>query len=293
MTDTTPAVIQADQLLAEGALQQSVDTLMHALQHGDAHAAYTLALWHVYGYPVPRDFTKARGLFDHAGKLGHREAARTHTVFVAIGAGGIKSWSRALALLQSLASFDDVAAREVDIISAMRLRDDGTPKETPIAAAIAVSPELFAFRSCFSADECAHVVALASSLVVPSVVVNPATGQQAPHPIRTSDGTVLGPIQQDMVVHALNLRIAALSTSREEQGEPLSLLRYRPGQQYRLHHDCLPGETNQRASTFIAYLNHAYTGGATQFPQADIEFQGSSHCRREMDMYSLDQADKF
>jgi prolyl 4-hydroxylase len=65
-----------------------------------------------------------------------------------------------------------------------------------------------------------------------------------------------------------------LSGTTEAQGEPLSVLRYVPGQEYKLHHDCLPGEPNQRVSTFIAYLNDSYTGGATQFPAADIEYRG-------------------
>nr|WP_250893660.1 2OG-Fe(II) oxygenase [Croceibacterium selenioxidans] len=94
------------------------------------------------------------------------------------------------------------------------------------------------------------------------------------HPIRTSDGAVLGPIQQDLVIEALNRRIATVTRTSPEQGEPLGVLRYAPGQQYRLHHDCLPGESNQRVLTVIVYLNDGYAGGRTRFPGADIEFKG-------------------
>lgn len=274
MIDASPAVILANELLAAGALRQSTEVLRKAAATGDAVAIYTLALWHVYGHPMSRDFATARTLFAQAGEAGHPQAARTHAVFVAMGAGGPSSWPDALKLLEKAAASDVMAARELELISKMRLDHDCLPQSAPTIELIAKSPALFAVKSCFSAEECAHVVALSKPLMVPSVVVDPTTGEQAPNPIRTSDGTVLGPIQQDLVIHALNMRIAALSGTSEAQGEPLSVLRYLTGQQYRLHHDCLPGEPNQRDLTFIAYLNHGYTGGETRFPAAQIDYRG-------------------
>lgn len=274
MIDATPAVIHANELLAAGALNQSVEVLRKAVAAGDTVAMYTLALWHVYGHPVPRDFAAARNLFAQAGQEGHPQAARTHAVFVAMGAGGPSSWAEALALLKSAAASDCVAAKEIEIISKMQLTKGGMPQSVPKLELIGTSPGIFAIRSIFSLEECAHIVGLSTPRMVPSVVVDSATGLQAPNPIRTSDGTVLGPIQQDLVIHTLNQRIAALSGTSEAQGEPLSVLRYAPGQQYKLHHDCLPGEPNQRISTFIAYLNNNYSGGATQFPAENLEYRG-------------------
>jgi prolyl 4-hydroxylase len=274
MTCPTPAVELANDLLMRGASSEAVAILTQSVKSGDPEAAYTWALWHVYGHPVKRDFVLARILFKQAGNAGHAAAARTHAVFTAIGAGGPASWANGLALLRNSAKCDPVAAQEIDLISRMRLNQNGMPEVVPKVEPVAKSPELFAVRSCFTAEECAHVIKLSMPRMVPSVVVDPATGKQSPNPIRTSDGTVLGPIQQDLVIHALNLRIAALTGTCEEQGEPLSVLRYAPNQQYKLHHDCLPGETNQRESTFIAYLNRDYSGGATQFPAANLSYRG-------------------
>lgn len=274
MTDPTPAVLKANKLLEAGALVQSADILRNAVKSGDAEAMYTLALWHVFGHPVIRDFERARTLFGQAAKAGHAPSARTYAVFVAIGAGGPASWPESVAVLERAAKFDPVSARQLELILKMQLSQRGLPQNVFAIEPIVKSLELYAVKSCFSAEECDHVIALSAPRMVPSVVVDPATGAQAPHPIRTSEGTVLGPIQQDLVIHALNLRIAALSGTSEEQGEPLSVLRYSPGQQYKLHHDCLPGEANQRALTFIAYLNRDYTGGETQFPAAGIEWRG-------------------
>jgi prolyl 4-hydroxylase len=59
-----------------------------------------------------------------------------------------------------------------------------------------------------------------------------------------------------------------------EQGEPLQVLRYAPGQQYRRHLDGVPGLANQRILTALVYLNHGYTGGGTAFPKADLTVEG-------------------
>lgn len=247
-----------------------------AARRGDAEALYALALWHIYGHPVPRDFVTARAMFEQAGAAGHAAGAATHAVFVAMGAGGPANWPKALALLEKAARTDRTAARQADLIAMMALNGDGTPAAVPPIKTCSTSPRIATVRSLFTADEGAHVAALSKPRLMPSIVVDSRTGREAPHPIRTSEGTVLGPIQQDLVVHALNLRIAAVTRTRVRQGEPLSVLRYAPRQQYRLHHDCLPGETNQRVMTLIAYLNSGYDGGATQFPTAGVEFRGDT-----------------
>lgn len=269
-------VERANALLDAGRAQAAVDLIIDAAKRGHRDALHELALWHVYGSPVPRSFAAARALFEKAGTAGHRGAALTHAVFVAIGAGGPADWRAAIALLDDAARQDPVAARQRDLIAAMALTADGDPATLPQTEALSDDPKVAVARALFTPDECAHVAALSAPKMVPSVVVDPATRREIPHPIRTSEGTVLGPIQQDLVIHALDRRLAAFSGTRVEQGEPLTVLHYRPGQQYRLHHDCLPGEANQRVMTAIVYLNDGYDGGATQFPVIGTEFRGAA-----------------
>jgi prolyl 4-hydroxylase len=265
----------ANSLLASGETAAAVRLLSDAAGRDDPEALYTLALWHVYGQPVPRDFGAARGLFARAGNAGHAQGKLTHAVFVAIGAGGPADWPAAVALLEAAAQNDPVAAKQVEVLAAMKLDAHGGPQSLPAIRALSASPRIGIAPALFTPSECAHVSALAGPRMTPSVVVDPASGRQIPHPIRTSDGTVLGPVQQDLVIHALNMRVAAITGTREAQSEPLAVMRYTPGQQYRLHHDCLPGEANQRIITLITYLNDGYRGGATQFPTLEIEFQAS------------------
>ena len=58
------------------------------------------------------------------------------------------------------------------------------------------------------------------------------------NPVRTSDAMVFPWIAESPAVHALNRRIAAATGTIPAQGEPLQVLRYRRGQQYRPHLDC-------------------------------------------------------
>ncbi len=275
-TRPTDVVAKANALLDAGQAQAAVDLLINAAKNGDGDALHELALWHVYGSPVPRSFAAARALFEKAGLAGHRGGALTHAVFVAIGAGGPADWRTAIALLDKAAEHDPVALRQRDLIAAMPLTPDGAPASLLPPESLSVGPKVAVARALFTPDECAHVMALSAPKLVPSIVVDPATRREIPHPIRTSEGTVLGPIQQDLVIHALDRRIAAATGSRVEQGEPLTVLRYAPGQQYRLHHDCLPGEEHQRVMTAIVYLNDDYDGGATHFPAIGTEFRGGT-----------------
>lgn len=264
----------ANALLASGADTEALRILSGAANKGDPDALYELGLWHVYGRPVRRDFSAARTLFGRAGSAGHGAGAIAHAVFIALGVGAAPDWSLAVSVLEKAAHYDLGAAKQMALIHAMDLDSDGRPSRTPQVELQSHSLRMGVVRGLFSAPECAHVTELAGPLLVPSVVVDPATGRQGPHPIRTSDGTVLGPIQQDLVVHALNQRLASATGTNVEQGEPLAVLRYRPGQQYRPHHDCLPGERNQRIFTALTYLNDSYAGGETSFPLLNFSFKG-------------------
>lgn len=274
MAATEPLADQAARLLASGQVERAVELVVNAARRGDPDALNQMALWHVYGQPLIRDFGLARLLFGRAGEAGHARAAVTHAVFVALGAGADPDWPTALKLLERAAGADPTAERQLNLIHAMDIDGKGQPQNTAKPDRRSQSPDVLQFASFFTPDECAHVIALSTPLLVPSIIVDSRTGKPSPHPVRTSFDAVLGPIQQDMVVHALNMRIAAATHTTVDQGEPLVVLRYTPGQQYREHHDGLPGEANQRNRTAIAYLNTDYDSGETSFAAASLAIKG-------------------
>ena len=89
---------------------------------------------------------------------------------------------------------------------------------------------------------------------------------------------------------SLNRRIAAASGTRVEQGEPLQVLRYRPGQQYRNHYDAIAGMDNQRALTMLVYLNDAYQGGETRFVRTGLAVRGRKDPLRRLRVRAHDEA---
>lgn len=277
MTHSSSVIARVEALMAADSAEEAVQLAAAAAQKGDADALHLLGLWHVYGHPVSRNFAAARRLFELAANAGHPAAATTHAVFVALGAGGLAAdWENAVQLLRNAAKDNALARQQFALIDAMTLDRNGAPLSVPMIEPLTRQPQAGVLRGLFTASECAHIRALADPLLTPSIVVDSKTGKSVQHPVRTSDGAVLGPIQQDMVIEAINRRIAVATQTSAEQGEPLTVLRYRPGEQYRLHHDCLPGEVNQRGMTVICYLNDGFDGGATVFPAAGLEFRGEA-----------------
>lgn len=97
-----------------------------------------------------------------------------------------------------------------------------------------------------------------------------------PHPILTSYDAAIGPAREDLVIRAINLRLATLTGTMPEQCDPLSILCYAPGQQYHPHMDARTGTKNQRLKTVIIYLNYDYAGGSTFFEANDTEIVGKA-----------------
>lgn len=263
---------RAEALAARGDVAGALRLLEAAT--GDVEALALLAHWHLVGARVPRDVAAARALLARAAAIGHVDAALIEVAFTANGSGGPADWGAALKLLERAAAGDHVAAAQLALIRAMRLGPDGEPVATPAGRTLSTAPDVRLFPALFSPDECAHVAAVAGELMEPSRIADPATGRYRPDPVRTSDGAVLGPAREDLVVRALNMRIAAASGTDVAQGEPLAVLRYAPGQEYRPHHDALPGAANPRGWTMLVYLNEGYGGGETRFEATGLTVRG-------------------
>jgi prolyl 4-hydroxylase len=129
-------------------------------------------------------------------------------------------------------------------------------------------------RGFFSQAECDFLVQEAEPWLTPSLIVDPRSGQLVHNPVRTSDAMVFPWIAESPAIHAFNRRIAVATGTAPAQGEPLQVLRYQGGQQYRPHLDGVAGEANQRILTALVYLNDGYAGGETQFVRTGLTFSG-------------------
>jgi prolyl 4-hydroxylase len=239
----------------------------------DADALFARAAAALAGAGGRRDAAAARALFGEAAAAGRRDAAVIFTNLVASGVGGRRDWGAALRFLESLAPSGRRSQRELETVRAMDLTPQGDPAEVPQGERICESPEIAHFPAFLTPAECAYLAEAAEPMLERSVVVDAATGRQVADPVRTSDGAGFTWPLETLPVHAINRRIAAATGTAPEQGEPLQILRYRPGDQYRTHFDAIPGWENQRILTFILWLNDGYEGGETHFPEAALKLR--------------------
>ncbi len=259
---------RAEALAQQGRIAEAFQLLTSAVAAGDSMAALTLADWRMSGALIRRDLGEARRLYGLAAAQGIAEAAPVHIAMLANGAGGSgRHWAEALAMLD---------ARQAALIAAMALDAQGDPLEQTAREVLHETPRIERMPSFLSADECRYLTDIAEPRLAPSVVVDPRTGRQLQDPVRTATGTGFPFVLEDPVLHAINRRIAAATATSYDQGEPTQVLSYRPGQEYKLHSDALPGGDNQRIATVLVALTDDFTGGATSFPRLALEWTGKA-----------------
>jgi prolyl 4-hydroxylase len=250
--------------------------LERASAAGDGVAAFTLANWRLTGAMIRRDLGLARDLFLRSADLGVAEAEPIAVALLANGAGGTgRQWQAALERLSEGSGSDPGRARQARLLERMALDGSGDPLLESPSDGLSSDPEVSRFPAFLTEDECAYLVETAMPRLQPAVVIHPATGAFIQDPVRTSTSAGFPFVAEDPVLHAINRRIAKATGTSYEQGEPLQVLSYVPGQQYKLHSDALPGQANQRAVTFLVYLNDGYGGGETSFPDLGIAFRGA------------------
>jgi prolyl 4-hydroxylase len=141
-------------------------------------------------------------------------------------------------------------------------------------------PELMVFASLLSAAECEALIAEARPRLSRSLTVDTKTGGEELHVDRTSQGMFFMR-SENAVVQRIEARIAKLLNWPIKNGEGLQILRYPPGAEYKPHYDYFdPAEPGtpailsrggQRVATLIIYLFEPEQGGATVFPDLDLQ----------------------
>ncbi len=272
--DGVPPLNHVRSLIDAGRIDDATQTLSEAAQSGDMHALYELAQWAVSGNIIPRNLALAYDLLGQAKKAGQADASLLYAYFTAAGTGCLPQWQTAFGLIRQLAKTSVVAERQLELLFKMQLSQDGEPPTSYDLELCSSQPGVAVCRQLVTADECDYVIDVGAPFLTPSYVVDPQTRQLIPHPVRRSLGAMFGVHAEDLVINAVNRRIGAVSGTGYKQGEPLQLLQYQRGDEYRPHLDALPNEQNQRIMTVIIYLSDDYDGGETQFLRTGFSFKG-------------------
>lgn len=143
------------------------------------------------------------------------------------------------------------------------------------------SPGIYRADDVLNVEECRLLRYCGSRHLKRSLVGDPLTGDPMSAGLRTSRDASFVPSLEDLSLRLIQLRFsAAAGNSPLSHFEPLVVLHYAPGEQYRPHRDYLPpsdpglvGPGGQRATTVCCYLNEGMHGGATSFPKAGVRVQ--------------------
>jgi prolyl 4-hydroxylase len=260
---------QASAIARSEGPQAAVRFVEQAADAGDPEGGFILAHWLLYGTDRPRDVSAACRLLESAADKGKPEAARVLAHLTANGTGREPDPQKALELLERAAATDAIASAQLAMLPLLQSEDSaaGAAREQ-----VSADPHIEIVRTLLSPKECAYLIGRAEPLLKPSYVDDGRTAIGRPDPIRTSHGAAFLPHEEDLVVQAINRRIASATGTETGNSEALYVMRYAPGQQYRPHLDALPGLKNQREWTAIAYLNDGFEGGVTTFPKLGLSF---------------------
>lgn len=142
------------------------------------------------------------------------------------------------------------------------------------------APRIQFFGGLLTAAECAELIELSRPKMARSGIVNPRTGAFEANPVRTSSDTHFQRNENELIAR-IERRIAALTGHPAENGEPIQVLHYAPGAEYRPHFDffepafagneAVLSMGGQRVASLVIYLNNVEAGGATLFPKVGLE----------------------
>jgi prolyl 4-hydroxylase len=142
------------------------------------------------------------------------------------------------------------------------------------------APRVLLFGNLLAPEECETLIALSRGKLERSNVVDRQTGRYQHHPDRTSEGTHFRRAENELIA-CIETRIAQLTGCPVENGEPIQILHYNPGAEYKPHFDYFdpadPGNGQvlamggQRVATLIMYLNDVQAGGSTVFPEIGLD----------------------
>ena len=241
---------------------------------GDADAAFKTAEFRLRGIAGTLDLKAAHKLMGKAASQGHVEAQRAQAYFTGSGIGCTANTAKARTMVEKLAASDRFAAVQLAFLSHVQCADR---LKTADRRLVSADPHIELVLGLFSTEECRYIQLLANPWLEPAMIYR-ADGGRMRDPHRDSDNMVVTPMTEDLVIQAINRCIADASGTQYGWGEPLHVLRYRPGQQYRPHHDAHafgPVE-KRRIATALLYLNDDYEGGETWFPELKIKVRGGT-----------------
>lgn len=143
-----------------------------------------------------------------------------------------------------------------------------------------INPLVCYFDDFLNAEQCQHLINLASPHLTPSTVCSPESSEEKillKDERRTSDFAFI-PHNADNAVAEICYKLSKYANLPLETAEQLQVIHYGVGKEYQPHWDSWDldqhnwlGKSGQRIFTALVYLNDVDEGGGTIFPNIGIE----------------------
>lgn len=139
----------------------------------------------------------------------------------------------------------------------------------PTAERVCDSPAIFALEGFLSRLERIYLISHGAIQLHPALVDRDVLRPE----VWRADARRFDHFEDLPFLTLLAHKIAA-AVGYPEEREPLRVIRYSPGGEFKPHFDSIPGD--RRAVSAILYLSDGYLGGETSFPRAGVRFQGDA-----------------
>lgn len=236
-------------------------------------AAMELAERRLLGIDCNPDQTGAYAAVQQAAQLGHEDGRRAWIYMTSAGIGREADPKAAREMLGELAKEDRFAALQQAFLQHLTCEQrlaQVTPK------IISADPHIALYPGLFSAAECKYLSVLGTPWLEKASILDLSGSGRLDDEIRDAQSCAIPNLAEDLVVQAINRCIAAATGTEAGWGEPLNILKYTPGQQYKPHHDGTGSDNvSVRALTALIWLNDQFEGGETDFPKINVRVRGS------------------
>lgn len=236
----------------------------------DGAAAMALSQCRLYGVGCKPDRRAAFNAVRLAAHLGHPDGRRARIYMTAAGIGTKPDPSAAMEMLKELAKEDKFAALQLSLLDHVTCEQRLADMQPKI---ISADPYIALYPGLFSPAECKYLAMLAAPWLE-EAMVNVEGSDTHYERVRDADSSAISHLTEDLVVQRINRCIATATRTNPEWGEPLNVLRYKPGQQFKPHHDGRGSEGAIRIITALVWLNEQFDGGETDFPSLNIRVRG-------------------
>jgi prolyl 4-hydroxylase len=287
----------ADTLDAAGRHTEAIEALARATGAGDSDAMAALGRRLLSGDRGPHIPAEGARFLLQAAQRGQPDAQERVAALLAGGVFAVHSWPEALRMLAQAATRGNLAARlQLAAMSGiaepagdwdqLAAQFDLTRwLDVPPSEWLSQAPRIQRFPQLLPDPVCAWLIEQSRGRLTRARVYDPIAQRNSTHEMRTNTTATFGIADVGCLHFLVQARMAAGCGVALNHFEAPAVLHYDVGEQITPHFDFIDPRLpdyeqqvrvqGQRHFTFLIYLNDAYEGGKTTFPELGIEHRGS------------------